>query len=235
MRRSVKILFSAVLFSVFLGITAFAGQWQADGTGWWYQNADGTYLTNGWYWIDGANYYFNEQGYRLSNTVTPDGYTVDANGAWVLDGVMQTRMNAVNVGTLTAVIPNGYDVEYVENGVALKETNGDNGVMLVSIYEESIPMVSAYFGEPGLATLASGVADGLTQELATNPALLNSYTNYYASGTWYTYQYLLLDESGFSRFCDVNLNFSGSEVRVVLVVGNNREFTTDTYLSSYVY
>ena len=48
-------------------------------------------------WIDGDNdgvsecYYFNQWGYLITNTHSPDGYYVDANGAWVDSGRVQTR------------------------------------------------------------------------------------------------------------------------------------------------
>lgn len=52
--------------------------------------SDGTmgHMYTGWQQIAGKWYYFNPtvggpQGSLLVNTVTPDGYTVDANGAWV--------------------------------------------------------------------------------------------------------------------------------------------------------
>lgn len=57
--------------------------WQQDRTGWWYQNADGSYPKSTWQLINGKYYYFNERGYMLSNTTTPDGYKVDSSGAWI--------------------------------------------------------------------------------------------------------------------------------------------------------
>lgn len=80
-----------------MSMTAFAGQWQSDANGWWWQNDNGSYPTNTWQWIDGNNdgtaesYYFNPQGYCLMNTTTPDGYTVNPAGAWIVDGVVQTK------------------------------------------------------------------------------------------------------------------------------------------------
>ena len=76
------------------------GSWQSNSTGWWYQNADGSYPANEWKQINGSWYYFNESGYMvasmwignyylgengsmLTNTTTPDGYMVDGSGAWV--------------------------------------------------------------------------------------------------------------------------------------------------------
>lgn len=76
---------------------AMAGEWRQDTVGYWWQNDDGTYPVNCWQWLDGNQdqvaecYYFNENGYLLTNTITPDLYTVNADGAWVLDGVVQTQ------------------------------------------------------------------------------------------------------------------------------------------------
>ena len=57
--------------------------WKQDSTGWWYQNAEGSYPKSTWQQIDGKYHYFNEVGYMLSHTTTPDGYQVDVNGVWV--------------------------------------------------------------------------------------------------------------------------------------------------------
>lgn len=57
--------------------------WKQDQNGWWYQTVDGNYLKDGWADLDGHYYYFNEEGYLLVNTTTPDGYLVDENGSWV--------------------------------------------------------------------------------------------------------------------------------------------------------
>ncbi len=75
------------------------GQWMEDSIGAWYQYTTGEIPKSQWREIDGAWYYFNELGYRLTdqwvdryyvgssgkmlvNTTTPDGYFVDENGAW---------------------------------------------------------------------------------------------------------------------------------------------------------
>lgn len=80
-----------------MGITASAGQWKADGQGWWYDRGDGTWPVNGWEWVDGNGdgvaecYYFDGNGYCLQNTVTPDNHVVDVSGAWMVNGVVQTQ------------------------------------------------------------------------------------------------------------------------------------------------
>lgn len=60
--------------------------WKQDTTGWWYQNADGSYPVNTWKEINGKHYYFGGNGYMLANTTTPDGYQVGSDGAWVQQG-----------------------------------------------------------------------------------------------------------------------------------------------------
>lgn len=84
---------------------ALAGEWKQDARGWWWQNDDGTYPVNAWQWLDGNRdqtaecYYFNEFGYLLTDTVTPDNYVVNANGAWVLDGIPQIKAAGIPTGT----------------------------------------------------------------------------------------------------------------------------------------
>ena len=92
-----KTMLLAGSLTVLLSFTAFAGEWKQDTTGWWYVNDNGTYATNSWQWIDGNNdgisecYYFDPNGYCLQNTTTPDGYIVDVNGAWTVNGAIQTQ------------------------------------------------------------------------------------------------------------------------------------------------
>ena len=61
------------------------GQWKFDGSGWWYQNADGTYPASCWKEIDGIWYYFNASGYILTGWQTIGGtwYYFTGSGAMV--------------------------------------------------------------------------------------------------------------------------------------------------------
>lgn len=73
------------------------GTWIEEDGRWWYDAGNGIYLSNGWYWIDGNQdgtaecYYFDESGWMFADRMTPDNYTVDANGAWIENGVLQTK------------------------------------------------------------------------------------------------------------------------------------------------
>lgn len=118
-------LLMVAMMTVGTGMTVMASQWQQNATGWWYQNDDGTWPANGWQWIDGNSdgiaecYYFDGNGYMLSNTTTPDGYTVNADGAWTELGIVRTKA-VVNTNPIpsnnadTSSIPSGYN----ENGLS---------------------------------------------------------------------------------------------------------------------
>lgn len=104
MKKKVLTAVMAASVSLALYIPAYAQGWMHYDAGWWYgTNADNTaWYSNGWQWIDGNGdniaecYYFGPDGYMLADTVTPDGYTVDGNGAWVENGVVQTKVIPIN-------------------------------------------------------------------------------------------------------------------------------------------
>lgn len=97
-KRTIITMIVMAVLTLTMTMTALAGEWKKDNVGWWYQNDDGSYTVNNWQWIDGNNdgvaecYYFDNTGYMWTNAKpTPDGYTVDANGAWVVNGQIQTK------------------------------------------------------------------------------------------------------------------------------------------------
>ena len=77
---------AAGVFALSMAMTSFAGSWQRNNVGWWYQNDNGTWPAACWQQINGAWYYFNPAGYMLENTTTPDGYYVGVDGAWIPGG-----------------------------------------------------------------------------------------------------------------------------------------------------
>ena len=64
---------------------------------WWYDLGNGNYYKSSWQWLDGNSdgiaecYRFDYNGWMAENTVTSDGYTVNQNGAWTVNNVVQTR------------------------------------------------------------------------------------------------------------------------------------------------
>lgn len=85
------------------GISSGTGAWLKNKTGWRYRNADSSNTVSNWQNINDKWYYFNESGYMVTgwinwktkwyycgvdgamyaNTITPDGYYVDKDGAWI--------------------------------------------------------------------------------------------------------------------------------------------------------
>lgn len=97
MKRKFLTITAAAGMAVCISMTAFAGTWKLDAVGWWWQNDDGSYPVSSWQWLDGNRdgteecYYFNEIGYMLADTTTPDGYKVNRDGAWIEGGTVQSR------------------------------------------------------------------------------------------------------------------------------------------------
>jgi len=158
-KNFVKVLTLATLLSTFYPLTSFAGEWKSDNNGWWYQNDDGSYPKNTWQWIDGnkdgvsESYYFNENGYLLTNT-TKDGCTVNGDGAWTVNGVVQTQGQQV-----TANLVQNTDDQYPLKGRIEK----------YFCHEESAGLVPRFNGAhfPCALCAAQGFTkpDGITGQL----------------------------------------------------------------------
>lgn len=88
------------------------GTWRQENGKWWYDIGSGMFYSNGWFWIDGNKdgtsecYYFDQNGWMLSNTTTPDGYTVNGNGAWTVNGQVQTRTRSNDAKKEVAKVSN---------------------------------------------------------------------------------------------------------------------------------
>lgn len=102
------IILATAVFSLSLAGSVFADTnygWVKDSKGWWWNMPSG-YPKNCWAWIDGnvdgyvECYYFGADGYALLDTTTPDGYKVNADGAWVENGVVQRRAYVGELGDL---------------------------------------------------------------------------------------------------------------------------------------
>ena len=84
-----------------------AGSWQQDARGWWYRNPDGSYPKMQWQEIDGERYYFDRDGYLVTNGFILDGgltYIVDA------DGRMLRSTEVVKDGTAYVIREDGHAV-----------------------------------------------------------------------------------------------------------------------------
>ena len=116
-KLGMKIAVAAAVFCMAMPFASFAGTWKSDANGMWYQFDDGSYPKGRWAWIDTDNdgmaesFYFDENGYVLRNTTTPDGYQVNRIGAWVVGGevsrkpVGRRRTAALELPETVAVVP----------------------------------------------------------------------------------------------------------------------------------
>lgn len=73
--------------------TFAANGWELINGKWYLFNGNGMMLT-GWQWVRGSDgwrrcYYLDPNGACQLGGVTPDGYTVDASGAWTVNGIVQ--------------------------------------------------------------------------------------------------------------------------------------------------
>lgn len=134
-RNLITAIAAAAMMTLAMSMSAYAGQWQQNGTGWWYDNGNGTWPANTWQWIDGNGdgvsecYYFDGNGYLLTNTTTPDGEQVNADGAWITNGVVQTQGASVATGKSAEEI-----LDYIQSR--------DDGRFTL-IVDESKPSVSS--------------------------------------------------------------------------------------------
>lgn len=97
--KSLAAIGLAVGLTIAGNMASYADQWVNDNNGLWYEYSDGSYPANCWKWIpiDSVSgtaycYYFGEDGYILTNTTTPDGYEVNFEGIWIVDGVAQKKI-----------------------------------------------------------------------------------------------------------------------------------------------
>ena len=107
----------------------YAGTWQQDSTGWWYQNDDGTYPVSSWLLdTDGYWYYFDSSGYMYANS----WYYVD--GAWYCCDASGRMLSST-------WFQSGGDWYYMDSSGRMLSSTwignyylGSNGAMLVSAY-----------------------------------------------------------------------------------------------------
>lgn len=98
MKRKMMTAALTAAMALSMGVTAFAGQWTLDNQVWRWTDDDGTSPKNEWRWLDGNQdgiaecYYFDGEGTLAVNQETPDHYMVNNDGAWVVNGVVQTQV-----------------------------------------------------------------------------------------------------------------------------------------------
>ena len=125
MRKAFKILAVTTLaLTLALPFTAYASQWTQDAMGWKVRQDNGTYLMNQWYQnTDGKWYYIGADGYMMVNAITPDGYQVGADGAWI-QPTQKSDPTQKSEPEVQPTQPQQSETHY-EAGTTMKDANGN--------------------------------------------------------------------------------------------------------------
>lgn len=76
---------ACVFCSLMFPFSSLAGNWRFDETGWKFYDSASAFKRSQWFQDeDGCWYYLDESGNMMTDTVTPDGYTVGEDGAWIV-------------------------------------------------------------------------------------------------------------------------------------------------------
>lgn len=251
MKKILKTAAAVGLLAAAMNLTAFAGEWKSDQTGWWYQKDDGGYLKDGWNWVDGKCYYFTSDGYCLVNTTTPDGYTVDGSGAWIINGVVQTQgaEGAQNNGNemaadagqnaeapagdqlalngLTFTVPVGF----VKDDAASDESSTyfTNGKGVIAISSKDIEDAEQYgtmldeYSEPILDLAMSQIGTPTAKDAKQLP-----------TGIWYCYQYDAEQIMKIQGTVYIYARISNGRVQMVMFMGDLYGLTPDDVMKNYL-
>ena len=132
-------------FHLIGGIDALAG-WEQNGGNWYYRDDDGRLRGNGWHWIDGNKdgvaecYYFDENGVMAKSCRIGD-YEVNADGAWIVNGQVQTRNANASAASGTS--------SYIDLIMKAAQTSGVSPYVLAA-------MIIQEQGKSGNSPLISG-------------------------------------------------------------------------------
>ena len=97
-RQKARLFCAFMSFAFLLSGTAKADWIKGNSkNAWWYDLGNGQYYMSSWQWIDGNGdgiaecYCFDENGWMYENAITPDRFTVNENGAWTVNNIVQTK------------------------------------------------------------------------------------------------------------------------------------------------
>ena len=264
-KRCWKMVIAVLFATAAVSMSALAGQWRQDDTGWWYQNENGTYLKSEWSWIDGRCYYFNEDGYCLQNTQTPDGYSVDGQGAWIEGGVVQmqqevqAQMQQGGQAQMQEQVeapqqePTGVQEQSQDSG-AIKQignvlltvpedfvfhSSDERGIYMTSVDGSSLICIMseslADFG--GYADLVYTYQESVL-DAAVEAELgtpQTKTTRQLSNGLWYSYHYMDASSLGIPGFLKVYARINGDRLQMVMFGGSISSLDTEEIMNSLTF
>ena len=136
------------LSSTISGLAQDSGWHKDEGTKrWWYSLTDGTFYKSSWQWIDGNGdglaecYSFDSDGYLYTDMITPDRFTVNADGAWTVANIVQQR-KVQELNTQQSAVPItpvlGINDTSQEEYLSHKEAYRDEVLRFVNRYRKKL-------------------------------------------------------------------------------------------------
>lgn len=120
MKKWLRLFAVSFMMLVMMCSTALAAGWtagqDASQNRWRYDLGEGRYYSAKdsavqWQWLDGNGdgtaecYGFDQEGWMYADTTTPDGYQVNADGAWIVGGIVQIKAVAPGYAGTEAKLP----------------------------------------------------------------------------------------------------------------------------------
>ena len=163
----IKVFMTTSLFIALSTNLTFASGWTKgiSKNAWWFDFGNGDYFKSSWQWIDGNQdgiaecYCFDENGWMYENTTTPDGYTVNENGAWTINNVVQTKTSDLIPKNNTNNMNNGNNTasnnftETKNNNLTETRNNEDFSEKQDEYRADLLRRVNKYREKKGLNTL----------------------------------------------------------------------------------
>ncbi|WP_181995770.1 L,D-transpeptidase [Clostridium sp. AM58-1XD] len=182
--KNILTLTAAVCMAVSSFTAAFAGEWAQDENGWRYMDDGDLYSANEWQCINDKYYYFNDDGYMLSNMITPDEYWIGNDGYWISDSYIDQEAMAEKSlnGSLIVFDKCSHQMELWVNGERIysclgiagalqgdKDVEGDCKTPVGEFYVCSKNANSQYhkalgLSYPNIEDAERGIAQGLITE-----------------------------------------------------------------------
>ncbi len=105
--KKAMMMAATCMMTLSVGLTSYAGEWKQDSIGWHYdKTGTGNFAANEWLWVDSDQdgtaecYYFDGTSFMWANR-EKDGYLLNSQGQWTVNGVVQRKVVGGAVGNVT--------------------------------------------------------------------------------------------------------------------------------------
>lgn len=231
MKKQITLLLTGVLLASIPTITALAGEWKDDENGRWYVYDDGNYPVSTWDKVDDNWYYFDENGYLLTDAYTLDGYYVDENGVCVEETAEETAAEE-SAGAETAETDSEGETAESET-ITATETTEESGPAAVSAeseteaVEETQPESSVVIENLGYPVDVWSTGFGKDKNWGVEPRIA------FRNNSGKTIKTIAFELTPYNEWDAVV--YSGSGGKSTLTLTAKGPFKTDVGIGSYAY